>query len=189
LGKLPLTFTYSNAREAGLSEWKLYALLNAQRIERIGRGLYRRMDAPPADLDLIEIAQRAPLATLCLTTALSRHDLTDAIPGYIDVALPRGHYIPATSRPVAWHKFDVNTFQVGRETLEVDSHSDIGIYGPERSIIDAYRLRHLQGEDLGKGALRRWLRWRGATPAKLMHMAERFPKAATQLRKDLAVLL
>lgn len=159
------------------------------RIERIGRGLYRRADAPPTDLDLIEIARRAPLATLCLTTALSRHDLTDAIPGRIDVALPRGHRIPATSAPVAWHRFNAETFQIGRDTLAVDAHSDIGIYGPERSIIDAYRLRHLQGDELGRQALRRWLRWRAANAGALMRIAEHFPKAAVQLRRDLTVLL
>jgi hypothetical protein len=33
----------------------------------------------------------------------------------------------------------------------------IGIYGPERRIIDAFRLRHREGTDLASGALRRWL--------------------------------
>jgi predicted transcriptional regulator of viral defense system len=58
-------------------------------LERLAHGLYRKADAPPADLDRIEIALRAWDATLCLTTALSHHDLTDVIPSQIDVALPR----------------------------------------------------------------------------------------------------
>ena len=34
----------------------------------VGAGPYRFSDAPPADLDLIEIAERGPRATLCLKT-------------------------------------------------------------------------------------------------------------------------
>ena len=41
------------------------------------------------NLDQLEIALRASDATLCLTTALSHHDLTDVIPPEIDLALPR----------------------------------------------------------------------------------------------------
>lgn len=57
-------------------------------IQTIGRGLYRRADANiTVDLDLLEIGYRALRATLCLTSALARHDLTDLIPASIDIAL------------------------------------------------------------------------------------------------------
>ncbi|NJL56446.1 alkene reductase [bacterium] len=51
-------------------------------------------DALVGELDRIEIALRASDATLCLTTALSHHDLTDVIPSEIDVALPRSRRPP-----------------------------------------------------------------------------------------------
>ena len=44
-------------------------------IERISRGLYRRTDLLPVDLDLTEIAGRRPDATICLSSALARHEL------------------------------------------------------------------------------------------------------------------
>jgi hypothetical protein len=46
----------------------------------LGGGVYRRADAPPADDDLIEIAERVPAATICLESALARHHLIDAVP-------------------------------------------------------------------------------------------------------------
>src|SRR5262245_19254255 len=90
LAKLPMTFTYTEARRHGISNSALYAMRDRGKIEPIGRGLYRRADdATEADVDLLEIAHKAPEATLCLATALARHDLTDLIPSSIDVALPR----------------------------------------------------------------------------------------------------
>lgn len=189
LRDLPSTFTYSQAMAAGISRWQLYRLRDQGSIEVVGRGLYRRHNAEAADLDLIEVARRAPLATLCLATALARHGLTDEIPSRIDVALPRGQHRPVTTAPVAWHWFDPVTFQVGRTTLPLDSETSIGLYNAERSIIDAVRLRHREGPDLAFAALRRWLRQRNASPSKLLVMARHFPKVERPLREALEILL
>jgi hypothetical protein len=89
-----------------------------------------------------EIALRASDATLRLTTSLSHHGLTDVIPPEIDVALPRSRPPPSVRAPVRWHRFHEDTFDLGRETLEVDEGLTIGIYSAERSLIDAFRLRH-----------------------------------------------
>lgn len=189
LRRLPSTFTYSQAMAAGISRWRLYRLRDQGAIDLVSRGLYRRCEAEEVDLDLIEIARRAPLATLCLTTALARHGLTDEIPSRIDVALPRGRHRPVTTAPVAWHSFDPVTFEVGRTTLPLDPETSIGIYNPERSIIDAIRLRHREGPDLVYGALKRWLRQRGAAPSTLLAMARHLPQAERPLREALEILL
>jgi hypothetical protein len=187
---LPPIFSYSQAREAGLSQRRIYWLRDHGLIEPLAQGTYRRSDIPiGGDPDLIEIAARAPLATLCLTSALARHDLTDAIPSKIDIALPRGTRRPPTAAPVRWHLFDPEIFQIGRDLLPLSSTDHIGLYGPERSIIDAFRLRHSEGPELAHEALRRWLRRRGSSPAELMRMAQDFPKALPALRTALEILL
>ena len=189
LHELPPTFRFSQAMSAGMTEWQLRSSQEDGTIERIGRGLYRRADAPAADFDLLEIATRAPAATICLTSALSRHDLTDIIPARIDIALPRSQRPRDLHLPIAWHKFADDTFEIGRRTLQIERGISIGLYGPERSIIDAYRLRHQEGLELGREALRRWLRRRDATPSRLLQMARHFPLAAGQMRNDLELLL
>ncbi|MFE9691547.1 type IV toxin-antitoxin system AbiEi family antitoxin domain-containing protein [Micromonospora sp. NPDC005806] len=189
LGVLPATFTYSQALSAGLTEWQLYRLRDHGLIEPVGRGLYRRHDAEAVDIDLIEVARRSPLATLCLTTALARHGLIDEIPSRIDVALPRGRHRPVTIAPVAWHSFDPATFDIGRTNLPLDLETSIGLYSPERSIVDAFRLRHREGPDLAYAALRRWLRQRGASPSRLLAMARQFPKVERPIREALEILL
>src|SRR5262249_19756627 len=100
---LAATFTYTQARQAGISDRTLYRLRDTGLIQPVGHGLYRRNDVDlSADIDLLEITRRAPQATLCLTTALARHGLTDEIPARIDVALPRGRHRPTTVAPTTW---------------------------------------------------------------------------------------
>ena len=187
---LPATFTYSEARRGGLSERQLYRLRDDGVIEAVGRGLFRRTDANTlADVDLLGIARRAPAATLCLTSALARHGLTDEIPATIDVALPRGTYRPAVRAPVTWHLFDPHTFQIGRTTVPLDEQTSIGLYDAPRSIIDAARLRHREGSELVYGALSRWLSLRGSSPSELLAMARRFPQSERTLREAMEILL
>jgi Transcriptional regulator, AbiEi antitoxin len=190
LWTLPATFTYSQARRSGVSDRALYGLRDAGMIENIGRGLYHRTDlAALPEIDLVEIARRAPDATLCLTSALARHGLTDEIPATIDAALPRGRHRPATSAPVTWHMFDAATFDIGRDEVMLADQTAIGLYGPERSIVDAMRLRHREGSALGITALRRWLRRPGSSPSALLQTASRFPSAEKALRQALEILL
>jgi hypothetical protein len=187
---LPATFTYAEARRQGVSDRQLYRLRDEGLITSFGHGLYRRSDVDvPGDIDLIEIARRATRATLCLTTALARHGLTDQIPSTIDVAVPRGQRRPATIAPATWHLFDADTFDIGRGELSVDAQTTIGLYGPGRSIIDAIRLRHREGPELGIVALKRWLARPGATPSELLATARRFPQAEKALRQALEILL
>jgi predicted transcriptional regulator of viral defense system len=187
--ELPIAFTHATARDAGLSDRALASLVADGTLERLGRGVYRKTNAPLADQDLIEVALRAPDATLCLLSALAHYDLTDAIPTTIDIALPRSRRAPKVEAPVSWHRFHDNTFDVGRDTMAVDDGLKIGVYSPERCVIDAFRLRHQIGEDVAIEALKRWLRRPGALPVGLLALARSFPKAEPSLLRALQVLL
>lgn len=183
------TFTYGEAKRAGLGDRRLYALRDRGEILALGGGVYRWADAPPADSDLVEIAERVPRATLCLETALARHGLIDAIPTAIDIAIPRGSTRPSLKAPSRIHQFDSRTFDVGRDELEVGARRPIGLYSAERSLIDVVRLRHLEGSEVAWEALRRWLDRQGRSPAQLVELAREFPRAEPALRQALEVLL
>jgi predicted transcriptional regulator of viral defense system len=159
------------------------------RVERVGRGLYRRVDAEPVDLDRLEVAVRAPRATICLVSGLVEHDLVDDNPPVLDVAVPRGVWRPQVAAAVRWHTFAVDTFDVDRDLVAVDSVTSIGLYGARRCIVDAFRLRHEIGPEVGAEALRRWLRRRGSHPAQLLDVSRRFPTAVPSLTAALQVLL
>lgn len=183
------TFTYGEARRAGLSDRRVYRLRDSGQVISLGGGVYRWADAPPADDDLVEIAERVPRATLCLETALARRGLIDAIPAAIDIAVPRGSTRPALRAPSRLHQFDTRTFDLERDLVDVGARRPLGLYTAERSVIDAIRLRHREGSDLAWQALRRWLDQPGASPARLTELAQRFPHSEPALRQALAVLL
>lgn len=189
LKRLPETFTLAHARKSGIAPTTLYRLRDAGEVSTIARGLYRKTDKP-ADLDLLEIAIRSPSATICLTSALARYGLTDAIPSAIDIAIPRGTRAPATATAAAWHHFDPDTFGIGRSTIQIEGSCErIGLYEPVRCIVDTFRLRGTEGTDQAIEALRRWLRTRGAQPAELMRMAEQLPRSEGPIRQALEYLL
>lgn len=187
LAALPETFRYSDALER-ISERQLRNLIANGEIEAISRGLYRKAGAIGDDDDLLEIAAKSEAATLCLRSALARHNLIDDIPAEYDIAIPRGSWAPQINAPVRWRHFDQDTFDLGRDQQALDDDHSIGIYSAERSIIDAFRLRHLDGADLANDALKRWLR-QGGQPSELLTLSRSFPRSANAIRKTLEILL
>lgn len=180
--------TPSTTAQAGLSRSALYRGARAGQFDRIARGIYLPADASAADWDQIEAATRRPDATICLTSALAHHDLTDAIPAALDVAIPRGTRTPASTGAIAWHHFDRATFEIGRDEITIPgSDQTIGIYSPERSIADAFRLRGEVGYELARDALREWLR-RGGKPTHLINIASRLPRAKSPVLHALEML-
>src|SRR3979409_901140 len=81
-----------------------------------------------------------------------------ATPAALDVAIPRGSRTPASTGAIAWHQFDRATCEIGREQITIPgSDQTIGIYSPERSITDAFRLRGEVGYELAREPTRGWL--------------------------------
>ena len=186
---LPTVFKWRDAHEAGITDRRLKRLTDDGMIERIEHGLYRRTNSTAGDLALIEIALLERDATLCLASALSHADLIDEIPATIHIALRRGTRKPKTSFPITWHWFSPTTFNIGRTLKDSESGLPIASYSPERSICDAYRMRHTQGAELGREALRNWIRQPGSHPTDLLAIATHFPKANSAIRRDLEILL
>lgn len=191
IAELPTIIRRADLGTLGLSKYQLYALREAGELEQIAPGIYLQPGAmDDTTATWATIALRKPEATICLLSALSLHELTDEIPRATDIALPRGERSLATRfSPIRWHSFDPGTFDLGRGTKELGDGIAIGLYGPERSIIDAFRLRHELGTDLAYEALKRWLRRRGSSPSELLTMANQFPKARPALQTALEILL
>jgi len=189
--ELPAIIRRSELQSLGMTRHRLYALREAGELEQIAPGIYLRpggMDDTTATW--AAIALRKPDATICLLSALALHELTDEIPRATDIALPRGERALKTRlAPIRWHSFDPDTFHLGRGTRKLPGDIEIGLYGQERTIIDAFRMRHELGADLAHEALRRWLRRRGSNSGELLTMANHFPKASPALRSALEILL
>jgi len=182
-------FTYADAQTSGLSKQSIYQLRNEGQIAKLARGIYQATNASEADPFLIAAAALRPESTLCLQSALARHDLSDENPRMLDLALPRGMRHPRIDAPIRWHSFDADTFESGRNEIEFASGVVLGMYSPERCVIDAFQLRGTEGYETATNALKRWLKHPGNQPSALLLMARDFPRAAGPLRQALEILL
>jgi predicted transcriptional regulator of viral defense system len=160
LRTLPPTFTYAEARAAGLSPRDLSALLAQEEIHEPSRGVYRLASAPEsAHLDLLAVARRAPYAVVCGESALALHELIDDIPTAVHIAVPRGAHRPhITYPPTIVSQYRAETFSVGVELFQAAPGETVPVYGAARSVVDAMRLRHRFGESLALSALSRYVR-------------------------------
>ncbi|MDO5646038.1 MAG: hypothetical protein Q4G21_10200 [Dermabacter sp.] len=188
---LPDLLRYEDLAHQGLTRHGLDLLLSSGEFERVSPGLFLRAGlTDDTTAAWMAITTKKPDATLCLLTALSLHGLTDEIPTRSDIAIPRGTQ-PVTVRhaPITWHSFATDTFDIGRDQYALPGGRSIGLYSAERTLIDAFRLRHAWGSDLAIGSLKQWLSRRDSSPGTLLAMAGNFPSALPAIRQALEVLL
>lgn len=173
LAALPATFTTGRAERAGLWRRDLYSLRDAGVVNEISRGVFRKADAPEtAHLDLLAVAHRAPLAVVCLISALAVHELTDEIPAVVQVAVPRGtHRSRIVYPPTEVSEFDARTFDLGLQEREVAPGERVRIYGAARSVADVMRMRRRIGDPVALRALRLLVERRAGDPAELLSYA------------------
>ena len=155
-------FTLDQARAVGLRKDQVYRMVMVGDLHRVGRGVYVRPDMVDPTLESLAAAAAAQsAATMCLTSALVHHGLSDAVPFGTDIALPRGVRHPAGFEHVSWHSFDPTTFILGRTSLADLGGLQLHVYSAERTIIDSFRLAYREGTEVANIALRRWLAQRG----------------------------
>lgn len=156
---LPRTFTTAQARAAGISPRILYRWRDAGDVVELSRGVFRDADAPPATYpDLLAVALRAPRAVVCTLSAAVVHDLTDAAPYEVQIAVPDGTHPPKiTHPPTTVLRFDPATHHLGVSAVEAAPGESVPIYDPARTVVDLIRLRHRFGHDVAYSALNRYL--------------------------------
>ena len=188
LSDLPYLFTTANALAHGIPRTTLHRLTQQGKVRALSRGLYLRGTEKTIDLDLAEIAAKAPNATICLTSALAEHGLSDAISKRIDIAIPRGTWAPKTAAAVTWHRFDSKTFEEGRSKQPIPgTNLTIGIYSAERTLADLARHPTMDQAELVEG-IRRWLRRSGNHPTKLLKSSQQLPGARFHIQRILEIL-
>jgi predicted transcriptional regulator of viral defense system len=157
--ELAPVFRSKDAVAAGVSWRDLYALRDQGAILELSRGLYQRADAAGiSHVDFVAVCGRAPHGMICLNSAVAYWDLSDEIPAKVDLAVPSGSHRPVIDYPPTQvHVFGAGTFAIGRLEVAEEAGERFWVSDRERTVADAFRLRHLTGEDLAFAALRRYL--------------------------------
>ena len=145
---LPPTFTTRVARGRGVHPRELYAWRDGGEIVELSRGVFRRGDAPPASYpDALAAFYRAPRAIVCCLSAAEVHELTDELVGSLQIAVPKGGYVPKIDYPpTVVFRFDRDAFELGLSAFEAAPGEWVRVYDAARTVVDLMRLRHRFGE-------------------------------------------
>ncbi len=166
-------FRAADARAAGVSWRDLYELRDNGHLLSLSRGLFQLAEtAGHEHLDFAVVGARAPAGMICLDSALAYWDLIDEIPTAVHLAVPTGAHRPVIDYPpTVVHVFAASTFTLGRSHMPLErGSSGFWITDRERTVVDAFRLRHRLGDALAHEALRRYLRHK-PRPAVLSEVA------------------
>jgi len=182
-------FRSREAVAAGVSWRDLYALRDAGHILELSRGLFQVAEsAGVANIDFVAVCARAPHGMIAMESALSYWDLTDEIPSAVHLAVPEGLHRPVIDHPpTVVHVFRAATFDLGRVEIGGPDGEGFWITDRERTVVDAFRLRHLLGDNAAHHALRRYLSQPRPKLGRLSDLAREL-RASTAVRTSLRVL-
>jgi len=155
LEELPVVFRFQEAMKAGVRHEVLAKWLETDRVERIGRGVYRKADAVGDGLDdLVVISRRVPNGVFCLDSALYFHELGTRIPHQVTIAVSRKAWLPVIDQPpVRVFRFSGAAFTEGIELHEAHG-ATLRVYSKEKTVADCFKYRNKIGLDIALEALR-----------------------------------
>lgn len=182
-------FRSREAVAAGVSWRDLYDLRDEGDVLELSRGLFQLAEASGiGNIDFVAVCARAPHGMIALDSALSYWDFTDNIPSQVHLAVPEGSHRPAIDHPpTTVHVFRAATFDLGRVEIREEGGERFWITDRERTVVDAFRLRHRLGEDEAHRALRRYLTQPRPKLARLADLARQL-RVSTPVRSALRVL-
>ena len=156
----------------GLGRWHLRSLVDAGRLERIGRGLYVATASPPTEhRDLAEVVARVPSGVVCLLSALRFHEIGSQDPKAVWLAIGNKAWAPREEGvPLEIVRFSPLALREG-----VGAHRLEGVTArvttPARTVADCFKFRRRIGLDVALEALRDVWRERRCTSEELMAAA------------------
>ena len=182
-------FRSKDAVAAGVAWRDLYALRDRGDVVELSRGLFQLAEASGiGNIDFVAVCARAPQGMIALDSALSYWDFTDDIPARVHLAVPEGSHRPTIDHPpTTVHVFRAATFELGRIEVRGGGGERFWITDRERTVVDAFRLRHRLGEDAANRALRRYLAQPRPKLARLVDLAGQL-RVSTPVRSALGVL-
>jgi predicted transcriptional regulator of viral defense system len=149
-------------------------------INRLARGLYQLPDATTdTNHSLAEAAKLVPKSVVCLVSALAYHQLTDAIPRSVWVAIGPKDRRPAIKQlPLQIVRFGHKVFCPGIDEHPIEGVT-VKIYNPAKTVVDLFRYRQSAGKRYQKApglnialeGMREALRQHKATPSAIAQYA------------------
>ena len=171
----------SELAEIGVTAATISRMKDKGLLLQLSRGLYQLPDVSlDANHSLAEAAKLVPKGIVCLTSALAFHELTDAIPARVWLAIGPKDWRPTITRPaLQFVRFGEKVLRSGIEEHLIEGVT-VKIYNPAKTVVDLFRYRQRAGRryqkspglNLALEGLREVLRQRKATPSDVARYAQ-----------------
>lgn len=173
VSQLGAVFRPQDAEALGVSRSRLRAWVRHGTAERVGRGLYRLVEAEPSMYEtIVMVAARVPKAVVCLLTALHVHGIGTQAPREVWIALDRKARKPRLEGlAVRIVRFSASMLSYAVEMREIQG-VPVHITTPARTVVDCFRYRNKIGLDVALEALRDALATGRATVPDILRIAE-----------------
>lgn len=167
--------------------YQLKTMLDAEKVVKIKRGLYRLVDFGE-EASWGEVCRIAPQAVICLFSAWRFYELSTQTSTVIHVAIPaKNKVLLPDYPPIKLYYWDKRFYETG--IIETTYNEEqITIYDIEKSVCDAIRYRNKVGIDITSEILRNYLKRKDRNLDKLMKYAENM-RIASVLNQYLTMML
>lgn len=167
------TARFSSIIEAGFHPDTLRKLINLNLIEKIGHGLYKASDYEiNSHPDFVYASLQVPRGVICLVSALSFYGVTDEIPGFVYMAIPKGsHSNKVKFPPIKFFRYGYDSWKAGVENHEIDGRI-VEIFNLAKTIADLYKFRNKIGANIALSALKISIEEKRVKPLDIMKYAK-----------------
>ncbi len=140
---------------AGIHRQALTRLVEAGKLERVARGLYRLPEQAATEHHGLVLASIAmPQATVCLLSALQFHQIGTQLPSQVWIAIDRRARQPSLKYPpLRVMRYSGEALTAGVETHRLEGRP-VRVYSVAKTLADCFKYRHKIGLDVALEALR-----------------------------------
>lgn len=141
--------------EAGIHRQALTRLVEAGKLERVARGVYRLPEQAATEHQALVLASIAlPQATVCLLSALQFHQIGTQLPSQVWIAIDRRARQPSLKYPpLRVMRYSGEALTAGVETHRLEGRA-VQIYSVAKTLADCFKYRSKIGLDVALEALR-----------------------------------
>ncbi|OGW72489.1 MAG: hypothetical protein A2Y02_03305 [Omnitrophica bacterium GWA2_52_12] len=164
---------FSDVVKEGFHPATLRSLVEAGALKKTDRGIYCLANgAELSQPDLVMAALKVPKGVICLISALSFYQVTDEIPRWVDMALPKGAWENKVEYPpVRYFHFSGKAWEEGVGVQPMDGQL-VKIYTLEKTLADCFKFRNRIGLDVATNALKEAIRTKRAKPQTIYDYAK-----------------
>ncbi len=166
-------FRARDASSRGISRVILSRLVENEKLERIAQGTYRVADDEIDErFALAVVSRKIDDCVICLTSALSFHEMTTQLPSRVWLGIVSGRVPPKLTYPkIRVVSMSEESLSYGVEKHEIEK-VPVAITSPAKTVADCFKYRNKVGLDVALEALREYWHKRRGSLEELFQAAE-----------------